>query len=138
MLVLFMVKIKKKMPKISKVKPKRITLQELEEMKEYNELDILFKVIEISGSIKDITEKTIKGNKTAGVDTRKHIQDLRMLLEIMRNKIQYRKDGLEEDENSKLFRAIEKEKKRLLEEEERFKLLEEKRKKRMDEKRQNR
>ena len=61
-----------------------------------------------------------------------------MLLEIMRDKIQYRKDGLEEDENSKLFRAIEKEKKRLLEEEERFKLLEEKRKKRMDEKRQNR
>lgn len=126
------------MPKISKIKLKRITLQELEEMKEYNELDILFKVIERATNIKGITEKTIKGNKTAGVDTRKHIQDLRMLLEIMRDKIQYRKDNLEEDENSKLFKAIEKEKKRIKEEEERFKLLEEKRRKRMEAKRQNR
>lgn len=113
-------------------------LAELEELKDFNELDVLFKIIEKAESLKDITEKTIRGNKSAGVETRKFIQELRMLSEIMRDKIQHRRYNKDEGEDSRLFKEIEKEKKRIIEEEKRIQILEEKRKQKMDEKRQNR
>ena len=102
-------------------------LKELEELKGFNELDVLYKLIEKAEGIKKRTEKLVKGNKTAGVDVRKSMQEIRLLSEIIRDKVQVRKIKIIDEKNTKLFKAIESEKKRLLREEERIKKLEEKR-----------
>jgi hypothetical protein len=115
-----------------------MTLEELEELKDFNELDILYKIIDKLGNAKKFTERTVKGNKTAGIEVRKIMQELRLLSEIMRDKIQLRRYDLEEGADSKLFKEIEKEKNRLIKEKMRLEKLEINRRKRMEEKRQNR
>ena len=55
------------------------------------------------------------------------MQDVRLISEIVRDEIQRRKFPNEPIENSRLFKAIEDEKKRLAREEERIKKLEERR-----------
>ena len=70
---------------------KPMGLKELEELKDYNELDLLVKLIEIAESAKKRTEKVLRGNKSAGVDVRKAMQDIRLLSEIIRDEIQRRK-----------------------------------------------
>jgi len=102
-------------------------LKELNELKKYNELDLLYKLIEKAEGVKKRTEQILRGNKSAGVDVRKAMQDIRMLSEIIRDKIQRGKLKRGSIEDSKLFKAIEAEKKRLLREEDRIKKLEEKR-----------
>lgn len=102
-------------------------LNELNELKNCNELDLLYKIIEKAEGIKKRTEQILRGNKSAGVDVRKTMQDIRMLSEIIRDKIQRGKLKRGAIEDSKLYKAIEAEKKRLLHEEERIKKLEEKR-----------
>lgn len=102
-------------------------LKELEELKNFNELDLLYKLIEKAEGVKKRTEKLLKENKSAGVDIRKVMQDIRLLSEIIRDKIQVRKFKNTPENNTKLFKAIESEKKRLLREEIRIKKLEEKR-----------
>ena len=106
---------------------KPMGLKELEELKDYNELDLLGKLIEIAESAKKRTEKVLRGNKSAGVDVRKAMQDIRLLSEIIRDEIQRRKFKGKKLGESKLEQAIDSEKKRLIREEERIKRLEEKR-----------
>jgi hypothetical protein len=100
-------------------------LKELEELKTFNEFDMLLILIDKADSIKTRTEKIIKGNKSAGVDVRKVLQDIRMLSEIIRDEIQRRK--LNSKSKSKLDKAISSEKKRLAREEARIKKIEENR-----------
>lgn len=102
-------------------------LSELEEFTQFNELDMLYKLIEKTEGIKKRTEELIKGNKTAGVDVRKTMQDIRLISEIIRDEVQRRKFTDTPKENSKLFQAIQEEKTRLAREENRIKQLEEKR-----------
>jgi small-conductance mechanosensitive channel len=102
-------------------------LKELEELKNFNELDLLHKLIEKAEDIKKRTEQILRGNKSAGVDVRKSMQDIRMLSEIIRDLVQRRKFKKNPKEDSKLIKAINMEKKRLLREEARIKKLEEKR-----------
>lgn len=102
-------------------------LKELDELKEFNELDLLYRLIEKAESEKKRTEQILKGNKTAGVNVRKALQDIRLLSEIIRDFIQRRKYKKEPKKDSKLIQAINSEKKRLLREEKRIKKLEEKR-----------
>lgn len=102
-------------------------LKELNELKNFNELDLLYKLIEKAEGAKKRTEQILRGNKSAGVDVRKTMQDIRMLSEIIRDKIQRGKLKRGALEDSKLYKAIEAEKKRLLREEDRIKKLEEKR-----------
>jgi hypothetical protein len=100
-------------------------LSELESLKELNELDLLYKLIEKAESSKERVEEIVKGNKRAGIDARKAMQDIRLLAEIIRDEIQIRKNG--EEGESKLDEAIRKEKKRLELEEEQLKKIEQKR-----------
>jgi len=91
-------------------------LKELEGLKNLNELDLLFKIIDLSESCRKDTERILKGNNTAGVRVRQKMQDLRFLAELIRERVQETK-GVEKvvNKNKKgvLDKAIEKEKKRL-------------------------
>jgi len=103
-----------------------MNLKELESLVDLNELDLLYLLIEKAESVKKRTEKILKGNKSAGVDVRKTMQDIRLLSEIIRDFVQRRKlKKIKTD--SKLIKAIKAEKKRLLREEVRIKKIEEKR-----------
>ncbi len=106
-----------------------MTLEELEYLKECNELDMLHIMRNKINSIEGLTERVLKGVKSNGVDVRKTLQDIRLLAEIMRDEIQNRKFKNKNKEETKLYQAIEHEKKRLIKEEERLKKLEEKREK---------
>jgi hypothetical protein len=66
-------------------------LNELEELRNYNELDLLYKLIEIANDTTKRTEQFLKGNKTAGVDVRHSMQDVRMIAEFIREAIQVKK-----------------------------------------------
>jgi hypothetical protein len=66
-------------------------LNELEELRNYNELDLLYKLIEIANESAKRTEQFLKGNKTAGVDVRHSMQDVRMIAEFIRESIQVKK-----------------------------------------------
>jgi hypothetical protein len=102
-------------------------LKELEELKEFNELDMLDKLIEKAEGIKKRTEQILRGNKSAGVDVRKTMQDIRLLSEIIRDEVQRRKFSDLPLEESRLSKAIEAEIKRVAREEARIKKLEERR-----------
>jgi hypothetical protein len=102
-------------------------LKELEELRNCNELDMLYKIIDKAEGIKKKTEQVIKGKKAPGVDVRKVLQDIRLLSEIMRDTIQMRKFNANDRQESKLEKAIESEQKRLIREEERIRKLEERR-----------
>lgn len=69
-------------------------LKELEKLRDYNELDLLYKIIEIAEKNKRRTEEFLKGNKasdvniTAGVDIRWSMQDIRLLAMLIRESVQ--------------------------------------------------
>jgi len=69
-------------------------LEELEKLREYNELDLLFKLIDIAENCKKDTEKILHNKKQPGIRVRNKMQDIRLLAEIIRDRIQIRK-GLE-------------------------------------------
>jgi hypothetical protein len=108
-------------------------LQEIEKLKTLNELDLLYKIIEIAEGAKKRTELVLHNNHAAGVDVRKTLQDIRLLSTIMRDQIQRRerkrknKPSIRE---SAIDKAIKAEILRLKNEDEKIKKLEEKRKRR--------
>ena len=102
-------------------------LKELEELKSFNELDMLYKIIEIAEVSKKRVEKMLGGNKTAGVDIRRTMQDIRLLAEIIRDETQRRYIKSYQQKNSKIVKAIENENIRMAKEEIRIKKIEEKR-----------
>jgi hypothetical protein len=69
-------------------------LEELRGLANLNELDLLYKLIETAQNNKKDTEKVLKGEKAAGIRVRDNLQDVKMLCEIIRDKIQIRK-GIE-------------------------------------------
>lgn len=66
-------------------------IKELEELREYSELDLLYKIIEVVEGNKKRTEQFLRGNGTAGVDVRHSMQDVRLLAELIRESIQIKK-----------------------------------------------
>jgi hypothetical protein len=72
-------------------------LNELEELREYSELDLLYKLIEVAKGNTKRTEQFLKGNKTAGVDVRHSMQDVRLLAEFIRESIQVKKGTKQPD-----------------------------------------
>jgi len=72
-------------------------LSELEELREFNELDLLYKLIEVAKSNTKRTEQFLKGNKTAGVDVRHSMQDVRLIAEFIRESIQVKKGTKQPD-----------------------------------------
>lgn len=108
-------------------------LSELEELKDCNELDLLYKIIEVAEGIKRRTELVLHNNHAAGVDVRKKLQDIRLLSLIMRDEIQRREKKRKNQDASKesvIEKAIQSEINRLKKEDERIQKLEEKRKQR--------
>jgi len=108
-------------------------LSELEELKNCNELDLLYKIIEFAEGLKKRTELVLHNNHAAGVDVRKKLQDIRLLSLIMRDEIQRREKKRKNQDVSKdsaIDKAIQAEIKRLKKEDERIQKLEEKRKRR--------
>lgn len=86
-------------------------LDELNSLTELNELDLLYKLIEIAQSNKVDAEKVLKGEKKPGARVRKSMQDIRLLCEVIRDKIQIRigKDkNWKEDKIPALDRIIKK------------------------------
>jgi len=75
-------------------------LNELEELRECNELDVLYKLIETAEGLKKRTEQVLRDNKTAGVDVRHAMQDVKLLADIIRNQVQIR-SGYFERANAK-------------------------------------
>lgn len=71
-------------------------IKELENLRNYSELDMLYKIIEIAQNNKKRTEQFLRGNKTAGVDVRQSMQDIRLLAELIRESIQINK-GIKKD-----------------------------------------
>lgn len=108
-------------------------LKELKELNECNELDMLLRLIKKADNAKKRTEKMLGGNKSAGVDVRKIMQDIRLLSEIIRDEVQRRKSKTLKD--SRLLKAIKLEEIRLAREETRIKKLEENRSKKLAENR---
>jgi len=107
-----------------KTKPyERLTLKDLELLKNCNELDILYKIIDIANSTKKRTEEILADNKQAGVDVRKSLQDIKILSDVMRDKIQLRKIKSDKGKN-RLNKAIDNEKDRIKKEDEKIKRLE--------------
>jgi hypothetical protein len=108
-------------------------LSELEELKTYSELDLLYKIIEVAEGAKKRTELVLHNNHAAGVDVRKTLQDVRLLSLIMRDQIQRRdrkRKNKSVSKSSALDKAIKAENTRLKKEDERIRKLEEKRKNR--------
>lgn len=66
-------------------------INELEELRDFSELDFLYKIIEVAESKKKRVEQFMKGNKTAGVDVRQSMQDIRFLAELIRESVQINK-----------------------------------------------
>jgi len=75
-------------------------INELEQLREYSELDLLYKIIEVAESNKKRAEQFLRGNGTAGVDVRHSMQDIRLLAELIRESIQTKK-GTKEPEFGK-------------------------------------
>jgi len=108
-------------------------LQEIEKLKTLNELDLLYKIIEIAEGAKKRTELVLHNNHAAGVDVRKTLQDIRLLSTIMRDQIQRRerkRKNKPSNRESAIDKAIKAEILRLKNEDEKIKKLEEKRKRR--------
>lgn len=66
-------------------------LNELEALRDCNELDLLHKIVEVAEGNTKRAEQFLKGNKTAGVDVRHSMQDIRLLAELIRESIQIKK-----------------------------------------------
>lgn len=69
-------------------------LKELKSLRDCNELDLLYKIIDIAEKNKKRTEEFLRGSKnsevngTAGVDIRWSMQDIRLLALLIRESIQ--------------------------------------------------
>lgn len=100
-------------------------LSDLESFRDCNELDLLYKIIDIANKSKERTEELVKGNKSAGVDIRKAMQSIKMLSEVIRDNTQVRR-GIK-NKKEKLEEYIVKEKNRIRREEEKIIKLQEKR-----------
>ena len=66
-------------------------INELEGLRDFNELDLLYKIIDVAEGNKKRTEQFLRGNGTAGVDVRQSMQDIRLLAELIRESIQMKK-----------------------------------------------
>jgi hypothetical protein len=100
-------------------------LSDLESLRDCNELDLLYKIIDLANKSKQRTEDLVKGNKSAGVDIRKAMQSIKMLSEIIRDNTQVRR-GVK-NKKEKLEEYIEREKARIKREENKIQKLQEKR-----------
>jgi hypothetical protein len=70
-------------------------LSELEYLRELNELDLLYKIVKISQDNYGDAETVLKqrGWKASGVRLRDNMQDIKLIAEIIRDKIQIRKEA---------------------------------------------
>ena|ERR1035437_3145415 len=68
-------------------------LEELYKLRNFNEYDLCKKIIEISSKNLNIAEKSLKGNKAAGIEFRKVLTDIKFLVMVSREKIQSRKNS---------------------------------------------
>jgi hypothetical protein len=66
-------------------------LEELKELEELTELDLLHKLIAISQGQKKEVEECLKENKEAGTRVRGVMQDIKLIAELIRDKVQERK-----------------------------------------------
>ena len=69
----------------------RLDIDELLELNELNELDILYKLIELTNSLTSDMEKVVRGVKVSGLRIRHRLQDVILLSEVIRDKIQIRR-----------------------------------------------
>jgi len=60
-------------------------IKELEALRECNELDILYQIINKAEKLESRTEESVVGNKAAGIEVRKKLSDMRILISIMRD-----------------------------------------------------
>jgi len=98
------------------MKPEPLTLEELIELRELNELDVLYKIAEIVSSrdLQKRVEQTLGSNNQAGIDVRRNLQDIKLLSNVIRDKIQVRKDNTKkEGKEDNLDKAIKAEEKRV-------------------------
>ena len=98
------------------MKPEPLTLEELIELRELNELDVLYKIAEIVSSrdLQKRVEQTLGSNNQAGIDVRRNLQDIKLLSNVIRDKIQVRKDNTKkEGKEDNLDKAIKAEEKRI-------------------------
>ena len=70
----------------------------------------------MANNSKKRTEEVLGGNKQAGVDVRKSLQDIKIISEIIRDMIQIRKNKKSKDKKNKIDQAIKKENDRLIKE----------------------
>ena len=91
-----------------------MNLEELESLKDLNELDLLYKIIDIAQERILDTESVIAEYlwKVSGVRVRQSMQDIKLISDIIRNNIQVRK---EKTDTKILEKAIQKEKQYLIE-----------------------
>lgn len=89
-------------------------LDELQKLQDLNELDLIYKITDLVKSCKNDAEKVIKNNNTASIRLRESMQDVRLLCEIIRDKVQIRRCVPWGDKRKfALDKAIEEEKIRL-------------------------
>lgn len=62
----------------------KLKLEDFEKIKEYNELDLAFKMTEIMKIMTATSEKVVRDNKSAYYELRKHANDIIVLSNIMR------------------------------------------------------
>lgn len=92
-------------------------LSDLRKFNDYNELDLLYELITISNANKKDAERILRGEKEAGVRMRNSMQDVKLLCEIIRDKIQIRKKASWGDKRiSALDKAITKAQKKAIKE----------------------
>lgn len=98
------------------MKPEPLTLIELKALEELNEYDVLYKLIELTSSkeLRKRVEQILRGNGQAGIDVRRNLQDVKLLSNVIRDKIQIRK-GVEwkDDKEDSLAKAIREEAERI-------------------------
>jgi hypothetical protein len=85
----------------------RMTLKELEALRDANELDIIRKMQEVLSGAEKKASKVVSGSKMPRVELRKNMNDIRMLCMIMRDMVKMRDSGA--DRNNALELAIEQE-----------------------------
>lgn len=66
-------------------------LEELNSLSDLNELDLLYKIIDMANSYKNDAERVLKGEKAASTRLRFGVQDIKWICEIIRDKAQIRK-----------------------------------------------
>ena len=86
----------------------RMTLPELERLRDCNELDLVYKMQEVLKTAEKKAHKVIMGSKMPRVELRKSMNDLRILCMIMRDMVKMRDSGAEK--NNALEAVIQQEK----------------------------